>query len=149
MPGGGKGGGGGPGGGSAGTDTAQENLILMLTSGGVTFSVGVPQDSLQSWIVTKPWDLNNADKAKFIDRIILHLTNRVNQTNMSLEIYGSDSEDGPFALLQTILVSSQDPITPDVQGFRYFQFRFIDRGVKERWRLHGFEVYGELGGDEF
>lgn len=145
------GGGGGGGGAPSGVPDvgAQELLIMNLTSGGVTLSVGTPQDTLQAWIYTKPLDFDNAEAAKWIDKMIVHLSRRAQQVNMEVQIYAADDEDGEFVRLQAINLSENDPITPDVDAYRFLVFQFIDYGVRERWRLHGFEIFGELFGDEF
>lgn len=127
-----------------------EDLVMTKTSGGITVSLGTAQDTLQAWIRTKALDFENPAFVKFLEKIDAHITNRTTQTNLVLEIYGSDSEDGPFAdILQTIPLGSNDPGVFDIPMRRYYELLFIDRGVKERWRLHGFEIFGELGGDEF
>ena len=121
---------------------------MQLTKGGITTSVGVPQDSLAAWIETKIWDLGDSERVKYIEQVLVHITNRLFQINMRLEIWGSDSEDAPFTLLQSLPISD-DPLNFDIQGQRFFKFIFRDSGVRERWRMHGFEVFGETGGDEF
>jgi len=147
--GGGTGGGGGGGAVVPPPTAAQELLIMNLTTGGVTIGVGDPQDTLQSWIYTKPLDFENAEAAKWIDKMILHLSRREQQTNMQVQIYAADDEDGEFVRIQSINVSEGATVTPDVDAYRYLVFQFVDYGVKERWRLHGFEIFGEIFGDEF
>lgn len=128
---------------------ARENLAMLLTSGGITNSVGVPADTLGAWIETKAWDLDKANFSKYIDQIITHLTNRSLHVNMNLLVYGADEEDGPFTLLQTLALSPADTLNPDVPAKRYFKLRFQDDAVVTRWQLHGFEIFGELVADEF
>jgi hypothetical protein len=144
---------------------AQETLSLILTSGGVVNNVGSPQDTLSAWIQTKALDFNQPSMLsygvpqgdrfpKFIDVFVSHVARRVSQPNLQLEIYGSDDEDAlgyafPASLMQVVPLASNDPIFPDVPAFRYFKFLWRDNGVRERWRLHRFEVIGEPLGDEF
>ena len=68
---------------------------------------------------------------------------------MTLQIFGSDDENGPFMLLDTLDLSLEDPGYTDPPGARYYQLKYEDIAVRERWRLHGFDVYGEPGGEEW
>lgn len=127
-----------------------ESLSMVLTTGGIPINVGNAQDTMLCYITTKALDFGQADKVKFLDRIITHLRNAADQTNLSIEIYGADAEDGPFVLHKSVALANNDPqFLNDVPGNRYYKFKFIDLGVRERWMLHGFEIFGEYGGDEF
>lgn len=128
---------------------AQEQIVMFLTHSGITRPVGAAQDTLLAWIRTRALDFDQPKFVKFLDQLTAHISNRPAQSTLSVEIYGSDDEDGPFTLLQTVNLSSNDPVNLDVPGQRYYKFRFIDSSVSERWRLHDVEIYGELGGDEF
>lgn len=128
---------------------AEAAVSMILEFDGNKVNVGTAIDTTAAYVETKALDFSRVDLVKYLDRIISHVTGRVNQTNLRLLIYGSDSEDGPFTLLDTIDISQNDPGYTDPPGFRFYKFRWEDSFVKERWRLHGFEAWGEFGGDEF
>ena len=116
---------------------------------GGTINLGGAVDSATAFLESKPLHFGQEQAVKYIDRIIYSFSNRALQGQLFLEIWGADDEDGPFTLLETVQISTTEPSYPDVPGQRYFKFRLRDDAVAERWRFHGMEVWGELGGDEF
>ncbi len=130
--------------------TAHAAITIFHTSlGGTQRNAGSAIGTLSAYIETKALDIGDSQLSYFIDKIISHITKAASHTQMILEIYGSDSEDGPFELLDTISLSKEDPGYTDPPGKRYYKFRYSDPSIISRWQLHGFEVYGEPGGDEF
>jgi len=128
---------------------AAASISVTYTIDGVTRSLGSAFGTNTAYIETKALDIGDAQMSYFIDKIISNITDRTEQTGLVLEIYGSDAENGPFDLLDTIDLSLEDPGYTDPPGMRYYKFRFVDSTVLDRWKIHGFTVYGEPGGDEF
>ena len=130
--------------------TAHAGITVFYTPvGGVKTSLAAARGTTTAFIRTKALNIGDSKLSYYIDQITSHITSRAAQTKMVLEIYGSDDEDGPFELLDTIDLSLEDPGYTDPPGMRYYQLRFFDSAVRERWQLHGFDVYGEPAGDEF
>jgi hypothetical protein len=130
--------------------TAHAAITIFHTPfGGTQRNVGAAIGTLSAFIETKAISIGDSQLSYFLDKINSHITKSANQTLMILEVYGSDDEDGPFDLLDTISLSKEDPGYMDPPGKRYYKFRFSDSSISSRWQLHGFEVYGEPGGDEF
>jgi len=123
-------------------------LFLTLHSGGVV-NLGTAAETATAWIETKPLDFGQDSVVKFLDKILYNIRGRQESPYLCLEIRGADDEEGPFDLLDSINVSQEDPAFTDPPGQRFFKLKFIDTIVSSRWALHGFSVYGELGGDEF
>ena len=123
--------------------------IFFTTVNGIRTSLGAAAGTLTASIETKAISIAGDKLVYFIDQITSHLSNAEKQTSMILEIYGSDKENGPFILLDTLDLSLEDPGFLDPPGQRYYKLRYVDTAVKERWHLHGFNVYGEAGGEEF
>jgi len=123
--------------------------IFYTPLGGTQRNVGAAIGTLSAFIETKALDIGDSALTYYLDKINSHITENQDQTLMVLEIYGSDDEDGPFELLDTISLSKEDPGFTDPPGKRYYKFKFTDPAISNRWQLHGFEVYGEPGGEEF
>ena len=123
-------------------------MFLTLHSGGV-LNLGTAIETATAWIQTKPLDFGKNSFVKFLEKILYSIRGRQESSHLLLEISGSDDEEGPFTLLDTIQVSLEDPAFTDPPGQRYYVLKFIDAVVGVRWALHGFEIYGELGGEEF
>jgi len=123
--------------------------IFYTTVGGVSTSLGTSIGTLEAFIETKAISLGGDKVVYYVDQVTTHLTDNRDQQEMVLEIYGAEAEDGPFKLLDTIDISLEDPGFTDPPGSRYYKFKWIDSAVKERWQLHGFNVFGEPGGEEF
>ncbi len=123
--------------------------ILYTPIGGVPTSLITSIGTLTAFIETKAINIAGDKITYFIDQITTHLTNSKNLKDMVLEVYGAEAEDGPFDLLDTIDLSLEDPGFTDPPGSRYYKLKYIDRVVTQRWQLHGFNVYGEPGGDEY
>jgi hypothetical protein len=116
---------------------------------GVKTSLNSAFGTTTAFIKTKALDIGDARLSYNIDEIITHLTDNKNLQQMVLEIYGSDEESGPFVLLDTIDLSLEEPGYTDPPGMRYYELIFRDNAVNQRWKLHGFDIYGEPGGEEF
>lgn len=137
---------------------ARASIVMVYTPlGGEPISLATSIDTSMAWIETKALDIG-PNFVYFIDQITSWISERNEQTNLQLEIYGSDTEDGEeryadddgeggnqFELLDTLDLARQDPAFTDPPGKRYYKLRWIDRAVKERWRLHGFAIFGEPG----
>ena len=123
--------------------------IFFTPIGGVKTTLGSAFGTNLSEIETKALHIGQDRLVYFLDQITSHITDNRDQQQMILEIYGSDREDGPFDLLDTIDLSLEDPGYADPPGMRYYKLKYIDSAVMERWQLHGFDFYGEPGGDEF
>jgi len=130
--------------------TAFASISFFYTrSTGVKTSLTSAFGTTASFIKTKAVSIGDSKLVYFIDQITTHLSDNEDLRNMVLEVYGSDKENGPFKLLDTIDLSLEDPGFTDPPGMRYYQLIFRDTAVTQRWKLHGFDVYGEPGGDEF
>lgn len=116
---------------------------------GVKTSLNSAFGTTTAFIKTKAMDVGDAKLSYNIDEIITHLTDNEDLQQMVLEIYGSDKESGPFVLLDTIDLSLEEPGYTDPPGMRYYALLFRDNAVSQRWKLHGFDIYGEPGGEEF
>ncbi len=123
--------------------------LFMTPVGGAVVNLGTAIESTNVWIETKAFDMGKANYVKFIERVIFHIRDRVGNPNLVVEIWGSDDEEEGFELLDTIRVGEEDPGYTDPPGKRFFKFIFRDISVALRWAVHGFTVYGELGGEEF
>ena len=123
-------------------------MFLTLHSGGV-LNLGTAIETATAWIQTKPLDFGQNSFVKFLEKVLYSIRDRKDSPNLVLEISGSDDEEGPFLLLDTIDVSLEDPGFTDPPGQRYFILKFTDAAVGVRWALHAFEVHGEMGGEEF
>lgn len=123
--------------------------LYLTTSTGQVLNLGTAADTSTAYIETKALDFGKTRFVKFLESLNVEVTERVNHTNMLMQVYGSDAEDGPFELVDSIQVAEEDPMFTDPPGFRYFKFRLYDGLVVSRWRLSGLEVWGELGGMEF
>ena len=130
--------------------TAFGSITFFYTPiGGVKTSLGAALGTTMAFIETKALNIGDDKLVYYIDQITSHLKDNEEQEEMVLEIYGSDKENGPFKLLDTIELSLEDPGFTDPPGMRYYKLRYTDPAVSERWQLHGFDIYGEPGGDEF
>ncbi len=125
--------------------------IFHTPVGGEKTSLGTAFGTILSEIETKAINVANDQLVYFIDQITSHITGNAKdaQKQFILEIYGAEKEDGPFDLLDTIDLNLEDPGYTDPPGKRYYKFKYVDPAVSERWQLHGFDVYGEPGGDEY
>lgn len=133
-------------------DSAPQGLAaveVILTRNGIDFNLSAPLDSNETFIQTKALDLGEDQLVKYLDRILTNLDPRLDLNSIEVEVYGSDNEDGPYTLLQSVGLQANDPQYLDVPGQRFYKIRYIDRSTQERWRLHGFSLFGEVGGDEF
>lgn len=129
---------------------AQGAVTLFLNQyGGGTINLGMSIETASAWIETKALDFGEASFVKFLEKITSHIRQASESPNLVLEIRGSDYEDGPFVLLDTINLSLEDPAYTDPPGHRFFKIRYSDSLVGVRWALHGFTVHGEIGGEEF
>jgi len=130
--------------------TAFASITVFYTPvGGIKTSLNTALGTSSAFIETKAMNIGRDDFSYFLDKITSHITGRVDQTKLVLQIFGSDDENGPFDLLDTIDLSLEDPGYSDPPGKRYYKFRYEDTAVRERWQLHGFDVYGEPGGEEW
>lgn len=130
--------------------TAHAAITILFTPlGGTQTSLSSALGTGVAFIETKALNIGDDTITYFIDKINSHITNMRKQTRLRLEIYGAEAENGPFKLLDSIDLSLEDPGYTDPPGSRYYKFRFIDFGVQERWQLHGFDIHGEPGGDEY
>jgi hypothetical protein len=130
--------------------TAYAAITFFYTPiGGTKTSLGAALGTVVAYIKTKALNVGDDKTVYNIDQITTHLKDAENLRDMVLEVYGSDKEDGPFILLDTIDLSLKDPGFTDPPGMRYYQLLYRDNAVSQRWKLHGFNVYGEPGGDEF
>jgi hypothetical protein len=123
-------------------------MFLDVFGSGV-LNLGTAVETATAWIETKPIDFGESSFVKFLDKMIYNIRGRQTSPYLKLEIRGSDDEEGPFGLLDTLDVALEDPGWTDPPGQRYYKFKFIDEVVGVRWALHGFEVHGGLGGEEF
>jgi len=123
--------------------------ILYTTVGGEETSLGSALGTLEASIETKALNIGKDKFTYFIDQVTTHLEDNIELQSMVLEIYGSEEEDGPFTLLDTIDLSLEDPGFTDPPGMRYYKLIYRDPAVSGRWKLHGFDVYGEPGGEEY
>lgn len=130
--------------------SAQGAITLWLTPvGGGLINLGSAIESSNVYIETKAFDMDMPNHVKFIERIIVNIRDRLNNPNLVCEIWGSDDEEGPFELLDTLYLSTEDPGYTDPPGMRFYKFIFKDTAVSKRWAIHGFTIFGELGGEEF
>jgi hypothetical protein len=123
--------------------------IFYTQIGGELTSLGTALGTLEASIETKALNIGVDKFTYFIDQVTTHLEDNADIKRMVLEIYGAEKEDGPFVLLDTIDLSLEDPGFTDPPGMRYYKLIYIDTAVSKRWRLHGFDVYGEPGGEEY
>lgn len=131
-------------------EAASASITIFYTPvGGTAVPLGAATDPYAAFVTTKALNIGQDDMSYFLDKLVAHVTDKGDQTDLVLEIYGSDSEDGAFQFLDSIDLSLEDPGYTDAPGKRYYKFRFIDEAVRERWQLHGFDIYGEVGGEEF
>ena len=133
--------------------TAFASIIMFLTRLGLDrVNLNASLETAEAFIETKAMDVGDKGFTYFLDRFVANVSNRKSQTSLVMEVYGSDDEEGEdmqFTLLDTINVAEEDPMYADPPGHRYYKIIFRDTSVKERWRLHGFTVWGEAGGEEF
>jgi len=131
-----------------GTARAQVTLFLDRIDG-TTLSLGTSIDTGTVFLRTKALDMGQQAFVKFIEKILYNIRDRKGNPDLKLEIWGSDDEEENFELLDTLLVDSEDPGFTDPPGRRYYQLKFTDVNVRKRWSVHGLEIYGEIGGEEF
>ena len=132
--------------------TAHGAISIFYTPiGGEETSLGLSLGTIVAEIETKALNIGKDQFVYFIDQVTSHITGakEVGQRQMILEISGAEHEDGPFKLLDTIDLNLEDPGYTDPPGMRYYKLKYIDPAVGKRWKLHGFDVYGEPGGDEY
>ena len=125
------------------------SMLLTIAATGATLNLATSTDSATCFIQTKALDMGEVHFTKFIDQVVSHISDRAKQLNMQLAIFGSNDEDGPFTLEATIVLPSVDPGNIRPIAKKYFKLRYIDNGILERWHLHGFTIFGEIGGEEF
>ena len=123
-------------------------MFLTLHGGGV-LNLGTAVETAEAFIQTKPLDFGEGSFIKFIEKILYNIRGRQDSPFLMLEISGSDDEEGPFELLDTLSVALEDPGFTDPPGHRFYVLKFVDNVVGVRWAIHGFAVYGEPGGEEF
>ena len=123
--------------------------MSLVTVMGTTINLGSAVESSNVFIESRAFDMENARFTKFIQYILYNIRDRKGNPNLILELWGSDEEEYGFELMDTIYVSEEDPAYTDPPGKRYWKFIFRDTSVSKRWSIHGFEVWGELGGEEF
>jgi len=129
---------------------ASGSITMFITlHGGGTLNLGTAIETAVAWIETKAIDFGDDSMVKFLEKLLYNIRGRQNSPYLMVEISGSDDEEGPFNLLDTLSVSLEDPGYTDPPGQRFFKFKFIDTVVGVRWALHGFSIYGEIGGEEF
>jgi hypothetical protein len=123
--------------------------LFLTTSGGTVLNLGTAIDASFAWIQTKALNFDQIRQPKFLESLIYNISNRTTQTNLVIQVYGSDEEEENFTLLDTIDVDEGSVAYTDPPGYKYFKFRIYDEVIVERWRLSNLEVWGEFGGDEF
>lgn len=124
-------------------------MLLTIQATGAVLNLATSIDSATCFIETKALDMGEVHFTKLLDQIVSHISNRADQDNMLLAIFGSDDEDGPFILVDTIALPQVDPGNIRPPAHKYFKLRYIDNGILQRWHLHGFTIFGEIGGEEF
>lgn len=117
--------------------------------GGGTVNLGASVETSSAYIQSKALDFGDGAFVKFLEKVISNIKLRKLAPFLNLEIYGSDDEEGPFELLDTISVADFDPQYTDPPGKRFYKIRYTDASVSVRWALHGMTFYGEPGGEEF
>ena len=130
-----------------GTATAQ--IDLRLNASGIPSNLQTSLETGTAWALTKALALGEHAFSMFIQRVLFSISDVAISPFLVLEIYGSDMEEGPFELLDTLNLSEEDPGYSDPPGQRYYKFRFFDSAAQARWSLGGFTIYGEPGGEEF
>lgn len=132
------------------TDVWQGVVTAILTlASGEQINLGLALDATGCYIETKALDFGNEQIVKELDRIFSNISDRTEQTALSLEIWGADIEGGPFTKIDDQLLSTRDPMSTLAQGQRFFKFIWRDLATLERWRLHGFTIFGDETGDEY
>jgi hypothetical protein len=124
------------------------SMFMTLDSGDVV-NLGAAQETGTAWIRTKALCFERDNFVKYLERVITNIEGRQDNETIYLKIYGSDDEEGPLELLDTIWMSDEEPGYTDPDGKRYFWLEYGDTGITERWSIHGIEIFGELGGEEF
>lgn len=123
-------------------------LTLNIAGGGI-IDLGSSIETSNAFIETKAISLQADELVYFIDKIVTHIRDGNIQTNLKLEIHGSDEEYGTFDLLDVVDIIGNDPVYVDPPGMRYYKFIWRDTGIVSRFVIDSFEVYGEPGGEEF
>ena len=128
---------------------AQGAVTIFVTSGQTVTNIGSAAETGAAMLLTKAMDFTHVDHTKFLAKVVTNIKHKAANTTLRLEIYGSDEEESDFELLDTIYFSEDDPGWTDPPGFKYYKFKFVDPTVTSRWAIHGFTIWGELGGEEF
>jgi hypothetical protein len=123
--------------------------MLWTPSVGEPVFLGFSLETSTAWIETKALHVGDPAFTYYLDRIVSHIPDLDTHTNLWLEVYGADDENGPFELLDEFQLYRENPSFTDADGKQYYKFRWNDREVMGRWQLAGFEIYGEAGGEEF
>lgn len=131
-----------------GTAVGITTMFLTKLAGGVV-NLGTAAETGTAWIETKALDFGKDEFVKELESILSNIEGRQANDTMRLEIWGSDDEEGPYELLDTIMLNEEDPGWTDPPGMRFFKLKFIDESVASRWKIHGFEVYGDFAGEEW
>jgi hypothetical protein len=132
-----------------GTAYASVSAYITRVGTGVVVNLGTAVETGSAHIQTKALDFGHDNLIKYIERILCNIRGRQANANATLKIYGSDDEEGPFELLDTIQLVDNDPVYTDPPGMRFYKIRFADDGIMSRWAVHGFTIYGVVGGEEF
>jgi len=133
-----------------GTAVGVTTMYLSPLAGGLV-NLGTAAETGVAWIETKALDFDKPEFVKELEGILSNIDGRQTNDSVRLEIWGSDDEEGTYELLDTIWLSeAEDEMDwTDPPGKRFFKLKFADDYVNNRWRIHGFEVYGDYGGEEW
>lgn len=123
--------------------------MFLKKAEGQTVAISAYIRTASSWVETKPLDFGKDNLVKYIEKILYNVRGRSESPSLRLEVRGSDDEEGPFELLDTIYIGLEDPGYTDPDGKRFYKLKLIDPAVQKRWALHGLTIFGEPGGEEF
>lgn len=127
-----------------------ESTMILTRANGSVVNLSVPLDTATLFLETRDIDLQDSMISKYLDAIVLGITDRDMLENAYLIIKTRDCQNEDYTVEDEInLLNCSDPIFCRPPSRRYARFRLEDRGVRARWTWSTLSLFGEADGAGF
>lgn len=133
----------------AGSGLSMANGVATMLKNG-TDSVYQILGTEEVWVETDMLDLGDGKQDKYIDAIVLDMTNRGDLTAMTLRVYIKDdqTEDWREAANSPFSIDNTSQVVRPRETARFWKIRLADAVPSVKWKWTRIEFYGQLmGGD--
>ena len=133
--------------------TAIGSAVIIITNlDGSTSNIAQSQDTTNIYMETRAFALAGDNVYAFLDSFVPKIKNRIGAAALTLEVWGKNRIGDAAILLASLPLGLNDepvyPVNP-IQSQVYYIFKIIDTALSVRWKLHGFQIFGESDGNYF